>query len=154
MFVTEYEDRQMALKPMNCPGHCQLYSMQPPLLPRAAAALLGARPAAPPRAERAPCTACCASATSPRTTPTSSAPRTRSRTRSPACCDFAFATYRLFGFDVRLELSTRPEQRIGSDELWDHERGGAARRARRATASSTSSTRATAPSTARRSTCT
>jgi threonyl-tRNA synthetase len=25
----------------------------------------------------------------------------------------------LFGFDVRLELSTRPEQRIGSDELWD-----------------------------------
>jgi threonyl-tRNA synthetase len=32
---------------------------------------------------------------------------------------FAFATYELFGVDVRLELSTRPEQRIGSDELWD-----------------------------------
>ena len=29
MFITESEDRQMALKPMNCPGHCQLYSMQP-----------------------------------------------------------------------------------------------------------------------------
>ena len=28
MFVTEYEDRSMALKPMNCPGHCQLYSLQ------------------------------------------------------------------------------------------------------------------------------
>ena len=28
MFVTEYEDRAMALKPMNCPGHCQLYSLQ------------------------------------------------------------------------------------------------------------------------------
>ena len=28
MFVTEYEDRQMALKPMNCPGHCQLYSLE------------------------------------------------------------------------------------------------------------------------------
>ena len=52
MFVTEYEDRQMAVKPMNCPGHCKLYSMQPPLLPRPAAALLGAGPAAPPRAER------------------------------------------------------------------------------------------------------
>jgi threonyl-tRNA synthetase len=36
-----------------------------------------------------------------------------------ACLDFAFATYALFDFDVRLELSTRPEQRIGSDELWD-----------------------------------
>src|SRR5579859_7565499 len=34
--------------------------------------------------------------------------------------DFAFATYKIFGIDVRLELSTRPEQRIGSDELWDH----------------------------------
>ncbi len=34
--------------------------------------------------------------------------------------EFAFATYEIFGLDVRLELSTRPEQRIGSDELWDH----------------------------------
>ena len=31
----------------------------------------------------------------------------------------AFATYALFDFEVRLELSTRPEQRIGSDEMWD-----------------------------------
>ena len=36
-----------------------------------------------------------------------------------AALDFAFDTYAIFGFDVRLELSTRPEQRIGSDELWD-----------------------------------
>jgi threonyl-tRNA synthetase len=35
------------------------------------------------------------------------------------CLEFAFATYRLFDFDVRLELSTRPEQRIGTDEMWD-----------------------------------
>ena len=34
--------------------------------------------------------------------------------------EFAFATYAVFGLDVRLELSTRPEERIGSDELWDH----------------------------------
>ncbi|MGH2873774.1 MAG: aminoacyl--tRNA ligase-related protein, partial [Solirubrobacteraceae bacterium] len=33
--------------------------------------------------------------------------------------EFAFATYDVFGLDVRLELSTRPERRIGSDELWD-----------------------------------
>jgi threonyl-tRNA synthetase len=35
------------------------------------------------------------------------------------CLEFAFATYEVFGLDVRLELSTRPDQRIGSDELWD-----------------------------------
>ena len=33
--------------------------------------------------------------------------------------EFAFATYEVFGLDVRLELSTRPDKRIGSDELWD-----------------------------------
>src|SRR5438067_13484341 len=36
-----------------------------------------------------------------------------------AALEFAFATYRIFGLDVRLELSTRPEQRIGDDALWD-----------------------------------
>ena len=29
MFLTESSDTPMGLKPMNCPGHCQLYSMQP-----------------------------------------------------------------------------------------------------------------------------
>jgi threonyl-tRNA synthetase len=33
--------------------------------------------------------------------------------------EFAFATYDVFGIDVRLELSTRPDERIGADELWD-----------------------------------
>ena len=28
MFVTEYEDREFGLKPMNCPGHCQLFGLQ------------------------------------------------------------------------------------------------------------------------------
>jgi threonyl-tRNA synthetase len=36
-----------------------------------------------------------------------------------AAIEMAFDTYRLFDFDVRLELSTRPEQRIGTDEMWD-----------------------------------
>ncbi len=35
------------------------------------------------------------------------------------CLEMAFATYRLFDLQVSLELSTRPEQRIGSDEMWD-----------------------------------
>ncbi len=35
------------------------------------------------------------------------------------CLEMAFDTYRLFDFDVSLELSTRPEQRVGDDEMWD-----------------------------------
>ncbi len=35
------------------------------------------------------------------------------------CLEMAFATYKLFDFDVSLELSTRPEQRVGTDEMWD-----------------------------------
>ena len=35
------------------------------------------------------------------------------------CLRFGFDLYRLFGLEPRLELSTRPEQRIGSDEMWD-----------------------------------
>ena len=35
------------------------------------------------------------------------------------CLELAFATYGLFELDVRLELSTRPQERIGDDEMWD-----------------------------------
>jgi threonyl-tRNA synthetase len=36
-----------------------------------------------------------------------------------ACLDFAFDTYGLFGIEPHLELSTRPEERVGDDALWD-----------------------------------
>jgi threonyl-tRNA synthetase len=39
------------------------------------------------------------------------------------CLELAFATYALFDLDVRLELSTRPEQRIGDDAMWDRAEG-------------------------------
>jgi threonyl-tRNA synthetase len=35
------------------------------------------------------------------------------------CLDFGFAIYDTFGFEPRLELSTRPDKRVGSDEMWD-----------------------------------
>ncbi len=35
------------------------------------------------------------------------------------CLEFAFATFGIFGFEIELELSTRPEERIGTDEMWD-----------------------------------
>ena len=35
------------------------------------------------------------------------------------CLDFGFEIYNIFGFQLRIELSTRPEKRVGSDEIWD-----------------------------------
>ncbi len=118
MFVTEYEERAMAIKPMNCPGHCQLYSLQrhsyrdlpvrywePGLLHRREPSgtlhgLLRVRHFAQDDSHIF-CT------------------EDQIQDEVAGCLEFAFATYRIFGIDVRLELSTRPEQRIGADELWD-----------------------------------
>jgi threonyl-tRNA synthetase len=118
MFITEYEQRQMALKPMNCPGHCQLYAIQrhsyrdlpirywePGLLHRREPSgtlhgLMRVRHFAQDDSHIF-CT------------------EEQIQDEVAGVLDFAFATYRLFGLDVRLELSTRPEQRIGSDQLWD-----------------------------------
>ncbi len=118
MFTTEYEGRQMAIKPMNCPGHCQLYSLQrhsyrelpvrywePGLLHRREPSgtlhgLLRVRHFAQDDSHIF-CT------------------EEQVQEEVAGCLEFAFATYKIFGIDVRIELSTRPEQRIGSDELWD-----------------------------------
>jgi threonyl-tRNA synthetase len=119
MFTTESENRAMALKPMNCPGHCQLYSMrphsyrdlpvrysEPGLLHRNEPSgtlhgLLRVRHFAQDDGHIF-CT------------------EDQIQEEVAAVLEFAFATYAVFGLDVRLELSTRPENRIGSDELWDH----------------------------------
>ncbi len=118
MFITESEDRPMALKPMNCPGHCQLYSLrphsyrdlpvrysEPGLLHRNEPSgtlhgLLRVRHFAQDDAHIF-CT------------------EDQIQDEVAGCLEFAFATYAVFGLDVKLEFSTRPEQRIGSDELWD-----------------------------------
>ncbi len=46
------------------------------------------------------------------------------------CLEMAFATYELFDFDVSLELSTRPEQRVGTRRDVGPRRGEADARAR------------------------
>jgi threonyl-tRNA synthetase len=119
MFTTESEDRALALKPMNCPGHCQLYSMrphsyrdlpvrysEPGLLHRNEPSgtlhgLLRVRHFAQDDGHIF-CT------------------EDQIQDEVARVLEFAFATYAVFGLDVRLELSTRPENRIGSDVLWDH----------------------------------
>jgi threonyl-tRNA synthetase len=118
MFVTEYEERSMAVKPMNCPGHCHLYSLQrhsyrdlplrysePGLLHRREPSgtlhgLLRVRHFAQDDAHIF-CT------------------EDQLQDELGECLEFAFATYKVFGFDVRLELSTRPDERLGDDAQWD-----------------------------------
>jgi threonyl-tRNA synthetase len=118
MFTVQVEEREMGVKPMNCPGHAHLFNSsrhsyrdlpvrysEPGLLHRNEASgvlhgLLRVRHFAQDDAH-----IFCS--------------EDQIQEEVAGCLEFAFATYRLFDFDVRLELSTRPEQRIGSDELWD-----------------------------------
>jgi threonyl-tRNA synthetase len=118
MFITASEDRELALKPMNCPGHCQLFRMQqwsyrdlparysePGLLHRnelsgALHGLLRVRHFVQDDAH-----IFC--------TPDQALDEVK------ACLDMAFETYAAFGFEPTLELSTRPDDRIGDDATWD-----------------------------------
>jgi threonyl-tRNA synthetase len=118
MFTVQVEEREMGVKPMNCPGHAHLFAAQrhsyrelpvrysePGLLHRNEPSgvlhgLLRVRHFAQDDAHIF-CT------------------EEQVQEEVRGCLEFAFATYALFDFDVRLELSTRPDQRIGSDEMWD-----------------------------------
>src|SRR3954451_2241027 len=119
MFVTESEGRQLALKPMNCPGHCQLYKLQ-----RFSYRDLPVRYSEPGLLHRNELSGTLHGLMRVRHFAQDDAhifcTEDQIQQEVTGCLEFAFATYKLFGFDVEVELSTRPEQRIGSDELWDH----------------------------------
>ena len=118
MFVTEAEDREFGLKPMNCPGHCHLFGMQkwsyrdlpvrysePGLLHRNELSgtlhgLLRVRHFVQDDAHIF-CTP------------------DQALDEAKACLDMAFETYDVFGIQPHLELSTRPDERIGEDAQWD-----------------------------------
>jgi threonyl-tRNA synthetase len=118
MFVTSDGERDMAIKPMNCPGHCTLYASQrhsyrelpiryfePGLLHRnepsgALHGLLRVRHFMQDDAH-----IFCR--------------EDQIQDEVAANLDFAKELYDIFGLDYHLELSTRPEQRIGDDALWD-----------------------------------
>jgi len=118
MFVVEVEGREMGVKPMNCPGHAHLFSLsrhsyrdlpirysEPGLLHRNEPSgvlhgLLRVRHFAQDDGHIF-CT------------------EEQVQDEVRGCLQMAFDTYKLFDFDVSLELSTRPEQRVGSDEMWD-----------------------------------
>jgi threonyl-tRNA synthetase len=118
MFVVQVEEREMAVKPMNCPGHAHLFGTQrhsyrdlpirysePGLLHRNEASgvlhgLLRVRHFAQDDGHIF-CT------------------HDQVQQELKGCLEMAFATYSLFDFEVSLELSTRPEVRSGSDVMWD-----------------------------------
>ncbi len=118
MYFTEVEGRSMGLKPMNCPAHCQIYNHE----------LRSYRDLPIRLAEQG---------LVHRHEPSGTLHgllRVRHITQDDAhvfctedqieeealrCLDFGFYIYEQFGLKPRLELSTRPEKRVGSEEMWD-----------------------------------
>jgi threonyl-tRNA synthetase len=118
MYFTDVEGRPMGLKPMNCPAHVQIYKADRrsyrdlPIRYSEAGLVHRHEPSGTLHGLM----------------------RVRHITQDDAhifctqdqieaevigCLDFGFFLYDIFGFKPRLELSTRPENRIGTDEMWD-----------------------------------
>ena len=126
MFVTSAEDRELALKPMNCPGHCQLFKLQ-----QWSYRDLPVRYAEPGLLHRNELSGTLHGLLRVRhfvqddahifCTPEQTVDEVK------GCLDMAFETYDVFGIKPKLELSTRPDERIGTDEAWDEAEGILAR---------------------------
>jgi threonyl-tRNA synthetase len=119
MFTTKSENREYAIKPMNCPGHIQIFNQK----------LRSYRDLPIRMAEFGNCL---------RNEPSGSLHglmRVRGFTQDDAhlfvredqimsevsgCIKMVFDIYKTFGFNrVDIKLSLRPEKRIGDDAMWD-----------------------------------
>ena len=120
MFTTESESREYAIKPMNCPGHVQIFNHG-----------LRSYKELPLRlSEFGSCT---------RDEPSGTLHglmRVRSFVQDDAhifcsheqvasevssCIDRVFEVYNEFGFkDIQVKMASRPEKRVGSDKVWDN----------------------------------
>ena len=122
MYFTEVDDRLVGLKPMNCPGHTQIYAAERrsyrdlPIRYSEAGLVHRHEPSGVLHGLL----------------------RVRAFTQDDAhifcteeqiedevvgCLEMGFGIYDLFGFEPALELSTRPDNRLGTDEMWDHAEG-------------------------------
>ncbi|HEX7184599.1 MAG TPA: threonine--tRNA ligase [Thermoanaerobaculia bacterium] len=126
MFFTEVDEKQFAVKPMNCPTHCLIFATR-----LRSYRDLPIRYADFGRLHRYE-----------RSGVTNGLFRVRSFSQDDAhifcaeeqieaevlaATEMILEIYRTFGFqDAQIELSTRPEKRIGSDELWDRAEGALA----------------------------
>jgi threonyl-tRNA synthetase len=122
MYFTEVEGREMGLKPMNCPAHIQIYTTA-----RRSYRDLPIRMAEQGLVHRHEPSGTLHGLLRVRHITQDDAHIFCSEDQVQAevvgCLEFAFYLYDLFGFEPRLELSTRPEKRIGTDEMWDRAEG-------------------------------
>ncbi|MEA2308982.1 MAG: threonyl-tRNA synthetase, partial [Thermoleophilaceae bacterium] len=118
MYFTDVEGREMGLKPMNCPAHIQIYKSD-----RRSYRDLPIRYSEAGLVHRHEPSGVLHGLLRVRHITQDDAhifcTEEQIEDEVIACLDFGFFLYEIFGFDPRLELSTRPEVRIGSDEMWD-----------------------------------
>jgi len=118
MYFTEIEERPMGLKPMNCPAHVQIYKNK-----RRSYRDLPIRYAEQGLVHRHEPSGTLHGLLRVRhiTQDDGHIFCTQEQVEEEviACMEFAYFLYDLFGFEPRVHLSTRPEQRIGSDETWE-----------------------------------
>src|SRR3954470_15569621 len=119
MFLTEAEERVMSVKPMNCPGHAHLFGLQ-----AWSYRDLPVRYSEPGQLHRNELSGALHGLMRVRRFAQDDAhifcTEDQIQDEVGACLDFAFETYRIFGLEPHLELSTRPPNRLGDDALWDH----------------------------------
>ena len=118
MYFTDVEDRPMGLKPMNCPAHIQLFKDA-----RRSYRDLPVRYSEQGLVHRHEPSGTLHGLMRVRHITQDDAhifcSEEQIREEVIGCLDFGFFLYDLFGFEPRLELSTRPAKRIGSDAMWD-----------------------------------
>src|SRR3954467_12126791 len=122
MYFTDVEGRAMGLKPMNCPAHIQIYKDE-----RRSYRDLPIRYSEQGLVHRHEPSGALHGLLRVRSITQDDAHIFCSQDQIEAevlgCLDFGFFLYHIFGFEPRLELSTRPDNRIGSDEMWDAAEG-------------------------------
>ncbi|MEA2253375.1 MAG: threonyl-tRNA synthetase [Solirubrobacteraceae bacterium] len=125
IFVAEYEDREFGLKPMNCPGHCHLFGLQ-----HWSYRDLPVRYAEPGHLHRREPSGTLHGLLRVRHFIQDDAhifcTEDQIQDEVARCLEFGFEVYRRFDFPVHVELSTRPENRLGDDALWDQAEGALA----------------------------
>jgi threonyl-tRNA synthetase len=118
MYFTEVEGRTMGLKPMNCPAHVQIYKDE-----RRSYRDLPIRYSEQGLVHRHEPSGTLHGLLRVRHITQDDAhvfcTEDQIETEVNRCLDFGFAIYDMFGFQPRLELSTRPEKRVGTEEMWD-----------------------------------
>ena len=123
MYFTEIDDREFAVKPMNCPTHCLIFGTQ-----LRSYRDLPIRYSDFGRLHRYERSGVVSGLTRVRTFAQDDAhifcTEEQIEDEVMAAADMILEIYRTFEFqDVLIELSTRPEKRLGADEIWDHAEG-------------------------------